>query len=193
MSPADAINQTHLITVVDSNPAKTFATTLNRPANDAADTYIGLDQGPGGVVRNLAQLAFGAPVAISSYIGNSGDNLNFKERLTSSLKTFNVPVKVNGTLQVGPSGSPVTQFVLYSTPSIRPAAVKAATCLDQTFTVPGLTTADRLTALTPPSTLGNVSLTAYVSVANTLLLHFCNPSASSVIPPAGVYSFLATH
>jgi hypothetical protein len=100
MSPADAVNQAHIITLVDSNPAKTLATTLNRPSNDAADTYIGLDQGPGGALRNLAQLAFGAPVAISSYIGNTGDNTSFLERLTVSAKTFNVPVSINGNLTV---------------------------------------------------------------------------------------------
>jgi hypothetical protein len=66
MSPAGSINQGHIITLVDSNPAKTLATSLNRPPNDVADTYIGLDQGPGAVVKSLAQLAFGAPVAISS-------------------------------------------------------------------------------------------------------------------------------
>jgi hypothetical protein len=100
MSPADAVNQTHIITLVDSNPAKTLATGLSRPPNDAADTYIGLDQGPGGVLRNLAQLAFGAPVAISSYIGNTGDNVSFLERLTAASKTFNVPVNINGNLTV---------------------------------------------------------------------------------------------
>ena len=100
MSPADAVNQSHIITLVDSNPAKTLATTLNRPTNDAADTYIGLDQGPGGVLKNLAQLAFGAPVAISSYIGNAGDNTSFLERLTASAKTFKVPVTISGNLTV---------------------------------------------------------------------------------------------
>jgi hypothetical protein len=98
MSPAASINQSHIITLVDSNPAKTFATSLNRPPNDAADTYIGLDQG--NTSRNLAQLAFGAPVAISSYIGNTGDNESYLERLTVSAKTFNVPVTVNGNLTV---------------------------------------------------------------------------------------------
>jgi hypothetical protein len=100
VSPAADINQSHLITLVDSNPAKTLATALNRPTNDANDTYIGLDQAAGSTVRNLAQLAFGAPVAISSYIGNTGDNVSFLERLTGSLKTFNVPVKINGNLTV---------------------------------------------------------------------------------------------
>ena len=100
MSPADDINQSHIITLVDSNPAKTLATGLNRPANDATDTYIGLDQAVGGAASNRAQLAFGAPVAISSYIGNTGDNVSYLERLTASAKTFNVPVSINGDLTV---------------------------------------------------------------------------------------------
>ena len=46
------------------------------------------------------QFAFGSPVAISSYIGNVGDNSSFLERLTASAKTFNVPVNINGNLTV---------------------------------------------------------------------------------------------
>jgi hypothetical protein len=126
MSPADAINQSHIITLVDSNPAKTLATGLNRPVNDAADTYIGLDVGVSGASRSLAQLAFGAPVAISSYIGNAGDNASFLERLTASAKTFNVPVSINGNLTVtgtctgcgsgsgGVNSGTATQLAMYS-------------------------------------------------------------------------------
>ncbi|MGA8764316.1 MAG: hypothetical protein WB562_15725, partial [Candidatus Sulfotelmatobacter sp.] len=99
LSPAATITSQHLITLVDSNPAKTLATTLFRPPNDANDTFIGLDQGSVGP-RSGAQLALGAPSAISLYIGNIGDNSNFKERLTTSAKTFNVPVTVNGDLTV---------------------------------------------------------------------------------------------
>jgi hypothetical protein len=115
----------HKITVADSNPAKTVATNGMRPTYDANDTYIGLDNA-GGASASSAQLAFGAPVAISNYIGNVGDNVSFLERLTASLKTFNVPVKVNGNLTVTGtctgcgSGSGVvnsgtaTQLALYS-------------------------------------------------------------------------------
>ncbi|MGA7220426.1 MAG: hypothetical protein WBX38_19075 [Candidatus Sulfotelmatobacter sp.] len=99
MSPgASGLQSQHIITLVDSNPAKTLATTLFRPSNDANDTYIGLDNG--NVVRSLAQLSFGAPAAISSYIGNIGDNVSFLERLTATGKTFNVPVTINGNLTV---------------------------------------------------------------------------------------------
>jgi hypothetical protein len=113
----------HKITLVDSNPAKTLSTAGMRPTYDANDTYVGLDNTSGASASN-AQLAFGAPVAISNYIGNVGDNVSFLERLTASLKTFNVPVKVNGNLTVTGTctgcGSGVvnsgtaTQLALYS-------------------------------------------------------------------------------
>jgi hypothetical protein len=89
----------HIITLVDSNMAKTTATIGFRPPSDANDTYIGLDTPTVGAA-NTAQLAFGAPVSISNYIGNKGDNVSFLERLTATAKTFNVPVTVNGNLTV---------------------------------------------------------------------------------------------
>jgi len=93
------INGSHKITLVDSNSAKTLAAAGQRPTNDANDTYIGLDN-PSYVFAPSAQLAFGAPISISSYIGNVGDNVNYLERLTASAKTFNVPVSITGNLTV---------------------------------------------------------------------------------------------
>jgi hypothetical protein len=76
------VNSQHVITLVDSQPFLTLAATLNRPPAVANDTYIGLDQG--NVISANAQLAFGAPVAISNYIANTGDNTNWGTRLNSS-------------------------------------------------------------------------------------------------------------
>jgi len=90
----------HIITLVDSNLYKTGATGGFRPPADANDTYIGLDNTNAGVANNFAQLAFGAPVSISNYIGNVGDNSSYLERLTALGKTFNVPVNINGNLTV---------------------------------------------------------------------------------------------
>jgi hypothetical protein len=95
--------------------------------------------------------------------------------------------------QLGALGTMLTQMASYSTASITPAAVSAASCSDQTFPLQGVTTADRISNIGPPAALGNLSLNGYVSASNTLLLHFCNPSGSSAIPPAGVYSVLAVH
>jgi hypothetical protein len=45
----------------------------------------------------------------------------------------------------------------------------------------------------PPQPLGNLSVNGYASAADTVTLHFCNPTTLSVGIPAGVYSFLAVH
>ena len=58
--------------------------------------------------------------------------------------------------------------------------------------VSGLAKSDLITGITPPKALGRLSLNAYVSAANTLTLHFCNPTTSVGIP-ARVYSFLSVH
>ena len=93
--------------------------------------------------------------------------------------------------QLGASGTMLTQMALYSTASITPGAVSAASCTDQTFPLQGVTTADRISNIVPPAALGNLSLNGYISASATLLLHFCNPSGSSATPPPGVYSILA--
>jgi hypothetical protein len=96
-------------------------------------------------------------------------------------------------LTVGASGSSLSQVRIYSTGNIAPVVVPAATCADQTFALAGVTTADRVSNVTPPNALGNISINAYISARDTLLLHFCNPSVSSADPPRGVYSVLAVH
>ena len=82
-----------LITLADSNFAKTTATAGERPSNDAGDLAIGLDQS-GGLSQRAAS-------SISQYINAVPNGTNFQERLTGTGKTFNVPVTVNGNLTVG--------------------------------------------------------------------------------------------
>jgi len=75
-----AINGGQKITLADSNPAKTLASVGMRPAEDANDTYVGLDNLSQTNAAN-AQLAVGAPISISNYIGSNPDNVSFLERL----------------------------------------------------------------------------------------------------------------
>jgi hypothetical protein len=96
-------------------------------------------------------------------------------------------------LTVGASGTNLSQIRIFSTGSIAPVAVPAATCADQIFALAGVTAADRVSNVTPPGVLGNLSMNAYISARDKLLLHFCNPSASSAVPPRGIYSVLAVH
>ncbi len=91
-TPIDGdLGATHLITLSDSNPAKTQATLGNRPTWDPTDTFIGTDQ-LGEQNYFNTQLSFGSPVSISNYIANVGDGINWLERLTANLKSFKVPV-----------------------------------------------------------------------------------------------------
>jgi hypothetical protein len=88
----------HIVTLSDSNFAKTVAAASNRPTNDANDSFIGYDQGDGSPAS--IGISLGAPRSLSHYIGNVGDGTNWKERLTSSLKEFKTDVKVTGNLTV---------------------------------------------------------------------------------------------
>jgi hypothetical protein len=88
----------HVITLNDSNFGKTIATANHRPSNDPNDAFIGTD-GTDGSAANIG-ISLGAPKSISQYIGNVGDGTNWLERLTSSGKTFKVPVTINGNLTV---------------------------------------------------------------------------------------------
>ena len=190
--PLTSVNSGHYITLVDSNPTKTLNTRGYRPVNDKTDTYIGLDNGS--VPMTQAQLAFGAPISISNYIGNEGDGKGWGERLTAKQKTFAVPVVVQpgSTFTLG-AGSALSQMKIFRTDVLPKASVPAQHCLDLPTSASGLTAADQITGTTPPAALGNLSLNAYAIAANRLVLHFCNPSTSAAGVPAGVYSFLAVH
>ncbi len=103
-SQSSMMHSGEIVTLVDSNPAKTLATPGNRPAQDASDTFLGTDTGS--VTYANVGLAMGAPVSISSYINAIPSGSNYLERLTGTRKTFNVPVLVNGNLTV--AGGSVT-------------------------------------------------------------------------------------
>jgi hypothetical protein len=92
ISPASpGTNATHVITLADSNATKTLSTQPGvSPSWDTNDSYIGFDAPTNGT---QTQVAFGASVAISNYIANTGDNTNYLERLTATGKVFRVPLQ----------------------------------------------------------------------------------------------------
>jgi hypothetical protein len=186
----------HIITLIDSQPALTQATTTYRPPANANDVWIGTDVPSGGVRLTLGQLAFGAPVSISNYIRATGDGIhaNWLERLTSTQKTFKVPVSINegNSFTLG-NGSPLSQMRIYSVDNMLAKHVLPQSCVDLDGVVKGLTKSDQITSITPPGRLGNLSLNAYASGEGAMILHFCNPSSSEATTPPGAYSFLAVH
>ena len=94
-SPWASLQPHHIITLIDSQPGLTMGTTGYRPAASSNDVWIGTDVPAGGVGLTSGQLAFGAPVSITNYIGATGDgaHTNWLERLSAGLKEFNVGVK----------------------------------------------------------------------------------------------------
>jgi len=94
-SPWASVSPHHIITLIDSQPGLTQGTVGYRPPASANDVWIGTDVPAGGVSVTAGQLAFGAPVSITNYIGATGDgaHTNWVERLSASLKEFNVGVK----------------------------------------------------------------------------------------------------
>jgi hypothetical protein len=132
--PSGDMPATHLITLADSNPAKTLATPGHRPSNDANDTWIGLDQGNLGVTS--FQLAFGAPVSISSYIANIGDGTNWLERLDAIQgKRFNVPITANQQINsTVPTNSHLSPFTVQSTVPVANLVSQSAQGLSLTGT-----------------------------------------------------------
>jgi hypothetical protein len=155
--------------------------------------WIGTDVPAGGVGLNLGQLAFGAPVSITNYIGATGDGVhtNWLERLTAKQETFAVPVKITeGNSFILGDGSPLSQMKIYSV-NLPASHTPSQSCVDVVGKVSGLTKSDQITGITPPATLGNLSLNAYAAGADAITLHFCNPSGAEVTTPPGMYSFLA--
>ena len=101
-TPYTTMQPHHIITLIDSQPGLTQATVGYRPAASANDVWIGTDVASGGVGLNAGQLAFGAPVAITNYIGATGDGVhsNWLERLTAAMREFNVPVKFDQSVTI---------------------------------------------------------------------------------------------
>ena len=83
---------TPLITLGDSNWGKTWATANHRPNSDLKDLDLGYE-------RNIGTLYSRAENEIRDYIGKFPDGKP-QEELSSSAKTFNVPVRINGDLVV---------------------------------------------------------------------------------------------
>ncbi len=195
-SPWATLQPHHIITLIDSQPGLTQSTVGYRPPASANDVWIGTDVPAGGVGLNAGQLAFGAPVSITNYIGGTGGvaHSNWLERLTSKQKTFEVPVRISdGNSFILGNGSPLSQMKMYRVNNVPAKRVPPQSCVDVVGKAIGLTKSDQTTSVSPPGSLGNLSLNAYPADEDAIILHFCNPSGSEAITPPGAYSFLAVH
>jgi hypothetical protein len=95
-----------------------------------------------------------------------------------------------GNFQVGDAGTSLTQIRVYSQ-SLDVASVAANTSAEQTFTVTGLATTDKVFVNKPSVSAGLVVGNARVSAANTLALTFGNLTAAPIDPAAETYTIVA--
>ena len=94
-------------------------------------------------------------------------------------------------LTLGASGTKLTQETVYSQ-TITPASVASLTSAEQTFTVTGLATNDKVfinTGLAPTAGTGVSSVR--VSATNTLAVTFFNNTAGPLTPSAGTWQIVA--
>ena len=83
--------------------------------------------------------------------------------------------------------------LLKLTASITPASVSSQSCIEQSFSVSGITTGDVLLSVLQPSTTSpgtNIAIGGFrVSAANTVAVQFCNVSRNNSTPTSGTYTF----
>ena len=91
---------------------------------------------------------------------------------------------------IGVGGTVITGTVVYSQ-TLTPASVAAATSAEQTFTVTGLATNDKVFINQPVQANSAVPVGVRVSAANTLAITFCNPTAGALVPSSGAFVITA--
>lgn len=154
-----------------------------------AGSILGVIRFAGSVSGNTILAASGAasglltlPAAVDTLVGRvTVDTLSNKTLVSPIFQT---------SAQVGTSGTPLTQVVVY-TPSLTPAAVLPATTAEQTFTVTGLATSDKVIVNGPAPTAGTGIVNVRVSAANTLAITFMNATIGALTPTAGTYTVIA--
>lgn len=74
--------------------------------------------------------------------------------------------------------------------SLTPAAVGAATIASQNLTVPGVEVGDIIIAVQTPITNATGIVDCSCATAGTVAARFINPTAGSLTPTSGTYTFL---
>jgi len=97
---------------------------------------------------------------------------------------------LSGIFVGGSDATKITQVRVYSA-TIDPASVAINTVAEQTFTVTGLTTGDKV-VVNPPSLSAGLGIAgARVSAANTLAINFVNPTGAAIDQASGTWEVIA--
>lgn len=150
--------------------------------------YCTTDSGANSAVSIVGANSAGSPLAARDvlHVKNSTTTVFAVTRLGGAV----VSGGSTPSLTIGASGTAITQMRVYSQ-SLDVASVAANTSAEQTFTVTGLTTADKVFVNKPSLSAGLGVVNARVSAADTLALTFMNNTGSAIDPAAETYTITA--
>lgn len=181
-------------TITITSPAPASARTYTLPDNATASTNFVLAPTSTTATQALfATATAGAPafraIALTDLPAQTGTG-SIVLATSPTLVTPALGAATATSLAIG-GGTAITKMSVYA-PSLTPVATSAAIqTTEQTFTVTGLTTADKVFVNGPAPTSLCPPVTFRVSAANTLAIGFSTLTAAACTPVAGTYNIVA--
>jgi len=169
---------------------QTFVT----PTDATADRTITLPDATGTVAltaNKLSDFAATSSAELAGIISNETGSGALVFATSPALVTPALGAATSTSVAVGASGTVLTQIRAYAeslTPAASSAAIQTA---EQTFTVNGLATTDKVIVNGPAPTSLCPPVTFRVSDANTLAIGFTTLTAAGCTPAAGTYNIIA--
>jgi len=183
------------LTIVNAGTASTFSPMLLGVATGA---LVGMQLRASGTTGSTTTpvMVFDSRIGASTSVANR-PMAAFRNNGTEVIQiTAGGGIIIDGgsapSLKVGASGTAITQVRVYA-PSLTPALVAANTSAEQTFTVAGLSTSDKVMVNSIAALGDGLAIVGVrVSAADTLAIRFANLTAGDLTPAAGVYPVVAT-
>jgi len=168
--------------------------TFITPTDATADRTITLPDATGTVALTADKLSAFASTTSAELAGKISNETGSGLLVFNDTPTFIAPILGAATatsIATGAAGTVITQIRVYAptlTPTETSAAIQTA---EQTFTVNGLATSDKVFVNGPAPTSLCPAVTFRVSAENTLSIGFSVLTAVACTPAAGVYNIVA--
>jgi hypothetical protein len=142
-----------------------------------------------GVISDNSTTTF-TDVTADADLGDPAYVLVAAEDYLAALQLMANTLIAGASAQIGPSGTPIKNIQVYAA-ALTPASVAANTTAEQTFTVTGLATSDKVFVNKPSAQAGLAIGNVRVSAANTLAITYVNDTAGAITPTAETYQVVA--